>query len=202
MTDHRTVRPGRRVPIHRLACLALLAAVMCGCYSAPHQAAHSTSTTTTTLAPPPLPPAPIVRIQPLPVRPVIKSQPNTPEKCPAIDPNVPVAPAAPLRTCDIGRTTVYTLGPEAMQLGLINVDPPKALTADFYEVTLILDPPSATAWAAFTAAHLKDHMAFIRDNLVLEAPIIEDQVTSGRIAMTTQTAQGAAQLAQLAGRPA
>jgi preprotein translocase subunit SecD len=143
-----------------------------------------------------------VRIQPLPVRPVIKSQPTTPEKCPAIDPNVPVAPAAPLSTCDIGRTTVYTLGPETMQLGLINVDPPKALTADFYEVTLILDPPSATAWAAFTAAHLKDHMAFIRDNLVLEAPIIEDQVTSGRIAMTTQTAQGAAQLAQLAGRPA
>lgn len=198
MTD---VRPGRG-PIGRLACLGLLTALVCSCHSAPHQAARTTSTTTTTLAPPPPPPAPIVRIQPLPVRPVIKSQPTTPEKCPAVDPNVPVAPAASLRTCDIGRSTVYTLGPETMQLGLIHVDPPKALTADFYEVTLILDPPSAAAWADFTAAHLKDHMAFIRDDLVLEAPIIEDQVTSGRIVVTTQTAQGAAQLAQLAGRPA
>jgi hypothetical protein len=32
--------------------------------------------------------------------------------------------------------------------------------------------------------------------------MIQEQVTSGQIAMTTQTAQAAAQLAQLAGRPA
>lgn len=119
-----------------------------------------------------------------------------------MDPNAPLAPADVLTTCDIGRNTIYTLGPEAMQLGLIGVDPPKSLTADFYQVTLVLDPPSTTAWAGFTAAHLKDHVAFIRDNVVLDAPIIEEQVTSGRIVVTTQTAQGAAQLAQLAGRPA
>lgn len=117
-------------------------------------------------------------------------------------PNVPVAPTDVLNTCDIGRANVYTLGPETLQLGLIHVEPPKALTADFYEVTLVLDPPSAAAWASFTAAHVKDHVAFIRDNLVLEAPIIEEQVTSGRIVFTTQTADGAAELAQLAGRPA
>jgi hypothetical protein len=45
-------------------------------------------------------------------------------------------------------------------------------------------------------------MAFIRDNMVLEAPIIEQPAESGRIVLTTQTAQGAAQLAQLVGRPA
>lgn len=117
-------------------------------------------------------------------------------------PNVPVAPTDALNTCDLARANVYTLGPEIMQLGLIHVDPPKALTADFYQVTLVLDPPSAAAWASFTAEHVKDHVAFIRDNLVLEAPIIEEQVTSGRIVLTTQTAEGAAQLAQLAGRPA
>jgi preprotein translocase subunit SecD len=107
-----------------------------------------------------------------------------------------------LTTCDIGRATVYTLGPETMQLGLTRVEPPKSLTADYYELTLVLDAPSAAAWAAFTGAHLQDHMAFIRDNMVLEAPIIEQPAESGRIVLTTQTAQGAAQLAQLVGRPA
>ena len=186
----------------RLARVSLLAALACSCQSAPHPPARTTTTTTTT--PPPTTTtttvAPILRIQPLPVRPVTKTQLTTPEKCPQTDPAPPAAPNAGLTTCDIGRTTKYTLGPEAMQLGLINVEPPTSLTADFFEVTLILDPPSADAWAAFTAAHLKDHMAFIRDDQVLEAPIIEEQVTSGRIALTTQTAQGAAQLAQLAGR--
>ncbi|OBF03654.1 preprotein translocase subunit SecD [Mycobacterium sp. ACS4054] len=185
-----------------LACVGLIAALVCGCHSARHQATPTTSSTTattarTTSAPPP----PIVKIAPLPVRPVTKSQPASPQKCPATDPNRPAAPTDALTACDIGRTTLYNLGPESMQLGLLNVDPPKSLTADFYEVTLTLDPPSAAAWAAYTAAHLQDHVAFVRDNLVLEAPIIEDQVTSGRIALTTQTAQGAAQLAQLAGRP-
>jgi preprotein translocase subunit SecD len=65
-----------------------------------------------------------------------------------------------------------------------------------------MDPPSATAWASFTVAHLRAHVAFIRDDLVLEAPIIEEQVTSGQVALTTQTAPAADQLAQLAGRRA
>lgn len=182
----------------------LLAAVMCGCQQT-HKPAPSGSPTTaapsTTAAPPP--PPPVVKFAPLPVRPVTKSQPTTPAvKCPAVDPNAPIRPTDGLTTCDIGRTTVYTLGPETMQLGLVHVDPPKSLTADYYELTLVLDPPSASAWAAFTGEHLQDHVAFIRDNMVLEAPIIEQQATSGRIVLTTQTAQSAAQLAQLVGRPA
>ena len=185
-----------------LACTALLVALICGCHPTRHQAAPTASTTTATTPPTTsASAAPIVKIAPLPVRPVTKSQPTSPEKCPATDPNHAVVPTDPLTTCDIGRTTLYMLGPETMQIGLIHVDPPKSLTANFYDVTLILDPPSAAAWASYTAAHLQDHVAFIRDNLVLEAPIIEEPVTSGRIALTTQTAQGAAQLAQLAGRP-
>lgn len=177
---------------------------MCGCQQT-HKPAPSNSSTTAPPSPaaPPPPPPPVVKIAPLPVRPVTKSQPTTPAvKCPATDPNAPVKPTDVLTTCDIGRTTVYTLGPETMQLGLVRVDPPKSLTADFYELTLVLDPPSAAAWTTFTGAHLQDHMAFIRDNMVLEAPIIEQPATSGRIVLTTQTAQGAAQLAQLVGRPA
>lgn len=183
-----------------LTSVILLGAVMCGCHTTQHPASPTTSTTT--------PPsttqsvAPVVNIQPLPVRPVQKSQPTTPDKCPATNPNAPAAPTNVLTACDLARTTLYTLGPEAMRLGLTQVDPPKSLTAGFYEVLLTLDPPSATGWSSFTAAHLHDHVAFIRDELVLEAPMIEYQVTSGQIALTTQTIQTADQLAQLAGRPA
>jgi preprotein translocase subunit SecD len=174
---------------------------MCGCDTTQHPAAPTTSatkaasTTTQSVAPP-------VHIQPLPVRPVQKAQPTSPDKCPATNPNAPAAPTNVLITCDLARTTLYTLGPEAMQLALTHVDPPKSLTANFYEVNLTMDASSATAWASFTGAHLHAHIAFIRDDLVLEAPMIEEQVTSGQIALTTQTAQAADQLAQLAGRPA
>jgi hypothetical protein len=184
----------------RLAPIRLVGATMCGCPSAQQQASPATSATTapatTTQSA-----APAAHIRPLPVRPVQKSQPTPPAKCPAVDPKAPVAPTNVLVTCDLGRAILYTLAPETMQLALTHVDPPKALTSDFYEVALTMDPASATAWASYTAAHLHAHVAFIRDDPVLEAPTIEEPVTSGRIALTTQTPQAADQLAQLAGRP-
>jgi preprotein translocase subunit SecD len=118
-----------------------------------------------------------------------------------MNPTAPTPSANGLLTCDLARATLYTLGPESMQLALTHVDPPRLLTSDFYEVNLRMNPTSATAWASFTAAHLHAHIAFIRDDLVLEAPIIEELVTSGQVALTTQTAPAADQLAQLAGRP-
>ena len=136
------------------------------------------------------------------VRQVQKSQPTTSDKCPVTNPNAPVAPANVLITCDVVRSTLYSLGPETMQLMLAQVGTPKSLTSGFYEVNFTLDPSSASAWASFTGAHLHSHVAFIRDDLVLEAPIIESQVTSGQVALTTQTAEAADQLARLAGRPA
>lgn len=184
----------------RLTSAILIGALACGCHSAQHAAAPTTSTSTAVSAPPPVPPVP--RIAPLPVRRVEKSQPTSPEKCPATNPAAPAPPDSVLVTCDLARTTRYTLGPETMRLGLTHVDAPKPLTADFFQVILTMDPASETAWAAFTAAHLHAHIAFIRDDLVLEAPMIEDQVSSGQIALTTQTAAAAAQLAQFAGRPA
>lgn len=187
----------------RLTSVLLLCAVMCGCHSTQHRATPGTSTAGASSTPARAPSAaPAVNIQPLPVRPVQKSQPAPPAKCPATDPSAPAAPAGVLVTCDLAKTTVYTLGPETMRLTLTRVDQPRALTSGFYEVSLTMDPASAAAWAAYTAAHLKDHVAFVRDDLVLEAPIIEGQVTSGKIALTTQTAQTADQLAQLAGRGA
>ncbi|WP_369830429.1 preprotein translocase subunit SecD [Mycobacterium sp. E2327] len=191
----------RSVGARGLTCALLLGAVMCGCHSTPH---HTSTTAPTTAAAPTSTqsPPPAVSIQPLPVRPVQRSQPTTPNKCPATNPGSPVAPTNVLVTCDLVRSTLYTLGPETMRLALTHVDPPASLTSGFYEVSLTMDPPSAAAWATFTAAHLQDHVAFIRDDLVLEAPIIVEPVTSGKIALTTQTPQAADQLAQLAGRPA
>ncbi len=183
----------------RLAAILLLGAAVSGCHSAQH---HASPTTPTAVPAPTTTVAPVVIIQPLPVRPVQKSQPTASNKCPATNPNARVAPSDVLVACDLAQTTLYTLAPEAMQLALTQVDPPKSLTSSFYEVNMTMDPPSAAAWAAFTAAHLHDHIAFTRDDLVLEAPIIEEQVTSGKIALTTQTPQAADQLAQLARRPA
>jgi len=88
-----------------------------------------------------------------------------------------------------------------MQLALTRVDPPTPLTADYFEVHLTMDPPSAAAWASFTADHLHAQIAFVRDDLVLEAPTLQEPVTSGHIALTTQTAPAADELARLAGQP-
>jgi hypothetical protein len=185
--------------IQRLTSIIVLGGMMCSCHSAQHPASPTTtkSTTATTQSA-----APVVNIQPLPVRPVTHSQPTTPDKCPPTNPNAPVPPTNVLTTCDLARTTLYALGPEAMQLVLTHVDSPKSLSSDFYEVNLTMDPSSAAAWDSFTAAHPHAHIAFIRDDLVLEAPTIEEHVTSGQVALTTQTAQAADQLARLAGRPA
>lgn len=182
----------------RFTSVILLGAVMSGCHSA-QPAAPAKPTTT---APTSQSVAAAAKIRPLSVRPVQRSKAITPDKCPATNPNAPVAPADVLTTCDLARTTLYTLGPEAIQLMLTRVDPPMPLTADYYQVNLRMVPASSSAWAAFTAEHLRAHIAFVRDDLVLEAPVIQEPVSSGQIALTTQTAQAADELAQLAGRPA
>ena len=190
-------RAGNRlILVARLAGVILLGAVPCSCRAPQHRAAESVPSTMASSV------APVAGIQPLPVRPVQQSGPTTPDMCPATNPNAPVAPTNLLVTCDLARTTFYALGPETMQLVLTHVDAPKSLTSDFYEVNLMMDQPSATLWASFTAAHPYAHVAFVRDDLVLEAPIIEGHVTSGQVALTTQTVQAADQLAGLAGRPA
>lgn len=182
----------------RFTLLILLGAVMSGC----HSTQLAAPATPTTAAPTSQSAAPAAKIRPLSVRLVQRSKVTAPDKCPATNPNAPLGPADVLTTCDLARTTLYTLGPEAIQLMLTRVDPPKPLTADYYEVNLRMDPASSSAWASFTADHLHTRIAFIRDDLVLEAPVIQEPVSSGQIALTTPTAQAADQLAQLAGRPA
>jgi hypothetical protein len=142
-----------------LAAVIVLGAVLCGCHSTQHRAAPATSLTpgtTKTTAPSATTQsvAPVVNIQPLPIRLVQRSKLVTPDKCPATNPPAPVAPTDVLTACDLARTTVYTLGPEAMQLILTRLDPPKPLTADYFEVHLTLDPASAAGWASQAADEL------------------------------------------------
>src|SRR6185312_13780659 len=128
----------------RATLVIVLCALVCGCHSTHHPAAPASSPTRTTTAPSPATTstqsmttpstAPMVRIRPLPVRPVRGSKLTTPDKCPATNPNAPVAPTDTLVTCDLSRTNIYTLGPETMQLALTRVDPPTPLTADYFEV--------------------------------------------------------------------
>jgi hypothetical protein len=187
-----------------IAAVVVLGALLGGCHStrqpAPPAASSTVKTTTTPMTSTQSIPA-ATRIRPLAVRPVRGSKMTTSDKCPTIDPNAQVAPADVLVTCDLARTNLYTLGPEIMQIVLTRVDPPTPLTADYFEVHLSMDPSSAAAWATFTTDHLHAHIAFVRGDLVLEAPTIQEPVTSGHIALTTQTAAAADELARLAAQP-
>jgi preprotein translocase subunit SecD len=191
----------------RLTSVIVVAAVLCACQSPQHSASPTSSVLTTvpTSAPTATPSAgPVAKIKPRPVRPQLKSQPTTPDKCPATNPNAPVAATDVLTTCDLDRTTLYTLGPEGMELGLTRVDVPKPEPNGFsgYEIEVTMDALSAAAWASYTAANIGTRVGFIRDDLVISAGIIQESVSSGKTTLFAKTAQKADQVAQLAGRPA
>ncbi len=175
----------------RLTSGIVVAAVLCGCQSPQHSASPTSS-------------AAVAKIQPLPVRPVQKSQPTTPDKCPATNPNAPVAATDVLVTCDLDRTTLYTLAPEVMELGLTRVDVPKPEPngSTGYEIVVTMDASSAAAWASFTAANIGTGVACIRDDLAISVGVIRESVSSGKTALFAKTAQQADQVAQLARRPA
>ena len=62
---------------------------------------------------------PALTIKPLSVRPVVSAFVTTPDQCPT----PPPTPAEqPLRICDITKTAVYELKPEAMRVQLTRVD--------------------------------------------------------------------------------
>ena len=196
----RGVGQPSRVLVARLGSGILVGAVMCGCHSTQHPASPtSPSAAATTQSP-----APVVNIAPLPVRPVAKSQPTTPDKCPATNPNAPAAPTNVLTTCNLDRTTLYTLLPQAITLGLTHVDSPTpavgANGASYYEVYVTLDASSAAAWASYMAGHIGQEVAFIRDDLVLSVGGIVEPDTTGKIVLDAPTAQVAQQVIQLVNR--
>ena len=90
---------------------SLLGAVMCGCQST--QSGRSPPRRRPRRRRRPIGRAGSEAFEPLPVRPVQQVTANNPGQVPRYESECPVAPANVLTTCDLGRTTLYTLGPES-----------------------------------------------------------------------------------------
>jgi hypothetical protein len=112
---------------------------------------------------------PVITIKPLPVRPVISAYVTTPDQCPP-----PGAPPAdqPARICDIPGTAVYELGPEAMQLELVNADSFRNPLTNAEVVQMSMTPESSSAFQQFTSGQVGKQVAFVRAGTVVWGPRI------------------------------
>ena len=112
---------------------------------------------------------PVITIKPLPVRPVLSAFVTTPDQCP---PPAPPAPDQPARICDIPKTTVYELGPEAMQLELINADSFRNPLTNAEVVQMSMTNESSSRFQAFTTGQVGKQVAFVRAGTVVWGPKI------------------------------
>lgn len=122
-------------------------------------AAPITSTSTT----------PVLTIKPLAVRPVVSAFVTTPEQCP-VPP--PTPPDKPLRICDINKTAVYELKPEAMRVQLTRVDSFRNPLDGVETVQMAMTNESAEQFGKFTAGQVGNQIAFVRGNTVVWGPKI------------------------------
>jgi len=118
--------------------------------------------TTTTTAPP-------LTIKPLSVRPVVSAFVTTPDQCP---PPTPAPPDAPMRICDIAKTAVYELQPEAMRVQLTNVDSFRNPLTGVELVQMSMTDESAQQFGQFTAGQVGKQVAFVRAGTVVWGPKI------------------------------
>jgi serine/threonine-protein kinase len=119
-------------------------------------------TTPTTTAPP-------LTIKPLSVRPVVSAFVTTPDQCP---PPTPAPPDAPMRICDIAKTAVYELQPEAMRVQLTNVDSFRNPLTGAELVQMSMTDESAQQFGQFTAGQVGKQVAFVRAGTVVWGPKI------------------------------
>lgn len=124
--------------------------------------AAATAPTTTT--------KPVITIKPLPIRPVISAFVTTPEQCPVPPPTTP--PDQPLRVCDINRTAVYDMGPEALRIELTNVDTFRNPLTGVETVQMSMTNESALQFGQYTATQIDKQVAFVRANTVVWGPKI------------------------------
>lgn len=122
----------------------------------------ATSVTPTTTAPP-------LTIKPLPVRPVVSAFVTTPDQCP---PPTPAPPDQPMRICDIARTAVYELQPEALRVQLTDVDSFRNPLTGVELVQMTMTNDSATEFGKFTAGQVGKQVAFVRGGTVVWGPKI------------------------------
>ena len=134
-------------------------------------------------------------IKPLSVRPVMQIEATAPEQCPAV---APTLPADPLTTCDIDRTALYSLGPEALALQLTRVSSVLSPITSQFVIQVMMTPESAQGFGTFTAAQVNRQIAFVRDGSVVSAPQISESISSQSLQLTGNlTAQSADQIVKL-----
>ena len=163
MTDRK--RRNRQILIAIVSAISAAAVIVpiIGVLLAPHlnrQANTPVAPTTT---------KPVVTIKPLPVRPVVSAFVTTPEQCPA---PAPVPPDKPMRICDIPKTAVYELGPEAVRLQLTNVDSFRNPLTGAELVQMSMTADSAEEFSKYTATQVGKQVAFVRAGTVVWGPKI------------------------------
>ena len=183
----------RRIMIAIIAALAAVAIVVPGLavlipiLGNDQQDALLTPTTTTT--------APPLTIKPLSLRPVNAAYVVQPGDC---DPKPPTPPDQPLRICDILKSAVYDLQPQALTIQLTDVDSfLNPLTAkQIVQVTMTSE--SARAFADYTASHIDQQVAFVRANVVVWAPKITEKIDGEVLQLSGEvTAEQAAEIARM-----
>ncbi len=117
----------------------------------------------------PAPPA----IKPLVVRPVIQAVQATADQCPQLTAG---PPSGTLQMCDLDKTALYTLGPEAIQLQLTQTEALLSPITRGYFVQVSMTPESAQAFGDFTNAQIGKQVAFVRGGLVISAPKIDQRI--------------------------
>ena len=164
MNDRKKLR--RKVMIALLAALSAVAIIVpvVGTLLVPSFLRNEADApvTTTTSTPP-------LTIKPLPVRPVISAFVTTPEQCP---PPTPAPPDKPMRICDINKTAVYELQPEAMRVQLTNVDSFLNPLTGVQLVQMSMTNESASEFGKFTAGQVGKQVAFVRGGTVVWGPKI------------------------------
>lgn len=139
---------------------------------------------------------PALTIKPVPVRPVISAFVTTPEQCPA--PPNPIPPDKPIRICDIPKTAVYELGPEAMRMQLTNVEAFRNPLTGVELVQMSMTNETSEEFGKFTATQVGKQVAFVRSGTVVWGPKIsapiDGQVLQLSGELTPEQAKGIAKM--------
>jgi len=165
MTD--TKKRNRRIMIAVMAAVSSVAIIvpmisaLLGLFGSDRLGADGPITPTST--------APVLTIKPLSVRPVVSAFVTTPDQCP-VPP--PTPPDQPLRICDITKTAVYELKPEAMRVQLTRVDSFRNPLDGIETVQMAMTNESAEQFGKFTAGQVGNQIAFVRGATVVWGPKI------------------------------
>lgn len=181
----------RKVMIGVLAAVTAVAIVVpiLGVLLTPGLQRDSAAPVTTTSA------KPALTIKPLPVRPVVSAFVTTPDQCP---PPTPAPPDQPMRICDIAKTAVYELQPEALRVQLTNVDSFRNPLTGVELVQMSMTNESASEFGKFTAGQVGKQVAFVRAGTVVWGPKISAPIDGQVLQLSGElTPEQAKQIAKM-----